>query len=74
MNLQISLDKLNTNILSWGDKPLSSTTHHCQFMEKDMKKWMAISWTELEAEDARKRLEFPLEHQNLSTNDWLHWI
>jgi len=69
MNPRISLDELNNNILSTGDKPLSSSTIHHRFKEKDMKKWMAASRTELEAEDARKPLAFALEHRNLSIDD-----
>jgi len=74
MNLRISLDKLNNNILSQGDKPLSSSTLYHRFKEKDMKKWMAASRTELEAEDARKQLAFAADHRNLSIDNWLYWI
>jgi len=74
MNPRISLDELSNNILSRGDKLLSSSTLNRHFKEKDMKKWMHASWIELEAKDVRKQLAFAIEHRNLSIDDWLYWI
>ena len=40
----------------------------------DMHKWVAASRSELEKEDATRRLAWAREHEHLSAEDWLSWV